>query len=548
MPSALTTNAHRPFGERVTIDFVETRYCEHCGRPKAVKTRTGWHPYVDLDANKECRSTRRHCGDPFCPGYREYETADVPDVPPKADFSYAVQAMVCELRWRYKHTYEEIVAEMSARFQIEMSLNTVENFLRIYEMGCALKYRPVVVEKMRANGGIILTIDGMAPLRGRQGLYVAYDHLTGQTLGARKLPNQRQDTIADFLETIKTRVEGELRVPVLAVVSDALPSQRLAIERVFPGVPHCLCHYHFFNLVLLAPKTLDSHVVTQVRAALRELYYMKKYKDRKAGITGEALQGDFVDHVLEGLLELANWRRRRKDPCFTSLELVSHVADLRDVLGMVVDKINAGTTRIAREREIRKLHETLDALVAAHAGAVAELARVKSHLETLSAILGDLECSFNVGLKRLRRFRDGLRKNRFSPKCGPAEREFVEALMKFVRTKGEHLFNYKRVPGAPTTNNSHELHYKQLKHLLRRVIGHAAANEYLLAHGERMVFVNPGESSTGIVEILREVDQTEARRQIAAERKSRESMVYIIHDEDKWADFLEHLQMLAARL
>ncbi|MHA1732180.1 MAG: hypothetical protein ACTSU5_09555, partial [Promethearchaeota archaeon] len=117
---------------------------------------------------------------------------------------------------------------------------------------------------MRANGGVVLTIDGMAPLRGRQGLHVAYDYFTGQTLGAKKLPNQRQDTIAEFLQTIEKRLEAELGVPVLAVVSDALPSQRLAIERVFPGVPHCLCHFHFFNLVLLAPKALDSHVVTQV--------------------------------------------------------------------------------------------------------------------------------------------------------------------------------------------------------------------------------------------------------------------------------------------
>ncbi|MHA1733393.1 MAG: hypothetical protein ACTSU5_15710, partial [Promethearchaeota archaeon] len=274
MPSALSTNAHRPVGKKITVDFPEPLYCEHCGRRKAIKTRTAWHNYVDLDANKACRATVRRCGDPFCPGHKEYVTVEVPDVPPKADFSYAVQAMVCELRWRYKHTYEEVIAEMKARFQIAMSLNTVENILRIYELGCALKYRPVVVEKMRANGGVIVTVDGMAPLQGRQGLYVAYDYLTGQTLGARKLPNQRQDTIAEFLEAIKDRVEAELGVPVLAVVSDALPSQRLAVEQVFPDVPHCLCHYHFFNLVLLGPKGLDSHVVTQVRSTLRRLHYL----------------------------------------------------------------------------------------------------------------------------------------------------------------------------------------------------------------------------------------------------------------------------------
>ncbi|MHA1732525.1 MAG: hypothetical protein ACTSU5_11310, partial [Promethearchaeota archaeon] len=311
---------------------------------------------------------------------------------------------------------------------------------------------------------------------------------------------------------------------------------------------HCLCHYHFFNLVLLGPKGLDSHVVTQVRSTLRRLHYLKRYKERKASAGSDAHPGDFVDHVLEGLLELANWKRRRKDPCFTGLDLVARVRDLRDVLGTVVAKLDAGTATVPREREVRKLHAALAAVVETHASEVAELARIKDHLATLSGILGDLECSFNVGLGRLRRFRDTLRKNRFSSKCGPVEREFVEALMKFVRTKGEHLFNYKRVPGAPTTNNSHELQYKQLKHLLRRVIGHAAASEYLLAHGERLVFVNPGENFEEILSILRDVDQAGARRQVAAERKSRESMTYVVHDKDKWEKFLKKIQEMADNL
>ena len=120
--------------------------------------------------------------------------------------------------------------------------------------------------------------------------------------------------------------------------------------------------------------------------------------------------------------------------------------------------------------------------------------------------------------------------------------------MKFVRTKGEHLFNYKRVPGAPTTNNSHELQYKQLEHLLRRAIGHSAANEYLLARGERPVFLNPGEAFEDIVATLQEVDQAEARRQIAAGRKSREGLTFIVHDAEKWSNFIDDLWEMVKNL
>ncbi|MHA1731283.1 MAG: hypothetical protein ACTSU5_05035 [Promethearchaeota archaeon] len=72
---------------------------------------------------------------------------------PESDYSFAVQAVVCELRWRYKHAYGEIAAGMSERFQIEVSPNTVENIPRIYEVGCALKYRSAVVEKCARTAG-----------------------------------------------------------------------------------------------------------------------------------------------------------------------------------------------------------------------------------------------------------------------------------------------------------------------------------------------------------------------------------------------------------
>ena len=116
--------------------------------------------------------------------------------------------------------------------------------------------------------------------------------------------------------------------------------------------------------------------------------------------------------------------------------------------------------------------------------------------------------------------------------------------MKFVRTKGELLFNYKRVPGAPTTNNDQELFYKQLKHFLRRVVGHAAANVYLLAHGERTVFVNPAENFEGIVEILRAIDYSAAREKIASERKARDRMSLLMHLPERWGEKIKKMYQI----
>jgi len=126
------------------------------------------------------------------------------------------------------------------------------------------------------------------------------------------------------------------------------------------------------------------------------------------------------------------------------------------------------------------VRHVLETLVAEGKGSAAELGRIKVNLAILKGILNDLDISAKQGLRRLRLLRDQLRKARLRPQCGETERKFAEAMMKYVGTKGELLFNYKLVPGAPTTNNAQELKIKQLKHFLRRVIGHSAASAFLL--------------------------------------------------------------------
>ncbi len=183
-------------------------------------------------------------------------------------------------------------------------------------------------------------------------------------------------------------------------------------------------------------------------------------------------------------------------------------------------------------------------MIAASDVDAAALARIRDHLGELAEVVGDLDTTAKTGLKRLRSLRDRLRRIRLTPACGPTEREFIEALMKFVGTTGELLFNYKLVPGAPTTNNAHELRFKQPKHLLRRVVGFTAASTYLLANGERLVFVDPKEKFAGILSILKSVDYAEVQKTIAGERKPSDRLTLLLHAPDKWEEHLKGMYNL----
>jgi len=111
-----------------------------------------------------------------------------------------------------------------------------------------------------------------------------------------------------------------------------------------------------------------------------------------------------------------------------------------------------------------------------------------------------------------------------------------------LKNKGTLLFNFKRIEGAPRTNNSHELAYKQLKHFLRCVIGFHIANYFPLSHGEYIVYVNQNESFEDILEIFKSTDHQKAKELIRSERISRESIKFTVHDPKKWALKIEDLK------
>lgn len=154
----------------------------------------------------------------------------------------------------------------------------------------------------------------MKPLKGNPGLYTTCDYSTDLVLHSKRLKSESMVKIVDFLTTTKNRIEKELGVLVIGIISDALPAQRKAIEKVFPGVPHCLCHYHFYNLVFKAPKQLDNSLMTQTRKFLRNLYYLNKTKNYANQGKFWEPEFSFTKEILETLRSLSNWKKRPKDP------------------------------------------------------------------------------------------------------------------------------------------------------------------------------------------------------------------------------------------
>lgn len=549
MPISVSKYLPRHNGMIKIIDFDERPICRYCKKPIKIVSSSVIGPIVGLTENYDVQKRYYQCGRALCQGGEEKPiTPEHTIYPPKSDYDYEMHAKVAEFRWRRKLTYEEIITDMEKDYGIILNLATIERILKTYEIGCSQKYKPEYIEKIRANGGVLLTIDGMMPLKDNPPLYTTRDEFTGLKIHSKRLTSESKIQIKEYLIVAKQRIKTELGVEVIGIISDALPNQRKAIAEVFPGVPHCLCHYHFYKYVFKAPKDLDSNLMTQTCKFLRSLYYLNKEKIYANQGKHWEPKFSFTKEILNVLRSLSNWKPRPKDPFFVGAELFSRLIDVYLLLQEFIAKIDAAGKHFEDKKVIRAVYLKIKEFIKVNQDKKRELETIRAYLSEIKDILDDEGASVENVLELLEGYCKILAKLQLREDCGPVEAQFIEELTKYVETKGELLFNFKRIEGAPKTNNLHELSFKQLKHFIRKIIGFRTAKFYLLSHGEYIIFVDPKESFEGILEILKNMDFKKARELIRLERTSRDSIRFVMHDIKKWNSKLQDLKQKANEL
>jgi len=419
MPVSLSRNLPRYKGTTKKLDFPQRPACNYCKKPMKIVKTTRPKPMVGLYENYYVQTVYYQCGQTLCEGGDEpYTTPKNTIHPPKSHYDYEVYAKTCQIRWKSKSTYEEIVEAMEEQFGILIDHSMIEKILKIYEIACSKRYKLEYIEKIKKNGGVLLTIDGMQPLKGNPGLYTIYDYFTGLTIDSKRLKSESVINIKERLIIAKKRINEELGIEVIGIISDAHPSQRKAIEEVFPEVPHCLCHFHFYKLVFKAPKELDSNLMTQTRKFLRKLYYLNKTKIyANQGKTWEPVFS-FTKEILETLRSLSNWKTRPKDPFFVGLELFSRLNDLFLLLNACIEDMNKNAGKIEDERVIRGLHSKIKEFIEAKKDIAKELEIIRGYLANVKVILDDAGTSAEGALEKLKNYCNKLGMLQLRGECG----------------------------------------------------------------------------------------------------------------------------------
>jgi hypothetical protein len=127
------------------------------------------------------------------------------------------------------------------------------------------QYKDLLTQTAQQHGGLVIGLDGLAPVGGEPQLWFIRELLTGLTLRSGWLKRQDQTTFETFLRPLL-----ELNLPLLSVLSDKQRGLVPAVATVFSGTPHQFCHGHYLNNLAEPLSDADSAFKVALRKAVRQ--------------------------------------------------------------------------------------------------------------------------------------------------------------------------------------------------------------------------------------------------------------------------------------
>jgi hypothetical protein len=277
-----------PITRTVTLAPVR-RTCSACGGTLWVVYETE-RTVTTLDDVCRLTLTVFRCHTPACSRYHQPYRPEAEGAwsLPHHEFGLDVIAYIGMLRYRQHRSVSEI-HQMLRDQHVAIAPRTVSHLLARYEELLALRLadHARLNERLTEQGHVILALDGLQPHTHQDVLWVLRDCLSGEVLLARSLDRAREVDLAALLREVKQA----LPVPILAVVSDAQRSIRLAVQTILPDIPHQLCQYHYLKEAAKPITAADRHAKTELKKYVRGVRAIEETVALRTDTTAATIRG-----------------------------------------------------------------------------------------------------------------------------------------------------------------------------------------------------------------------------------------------------------------
>src|SRR5215472_12858305 len=151
---------------------------------------------------------------------------------------------------------------------------------------------------------MIVSVDGIQPEKGNETVYLVRDALTGRVLVAENV--MMADTAA--MKKLLAPVVA-LDVKVLGTITDAQESEVLAVEQLWPDVPHQVCQFHVLRDASKPAFEADKALKTAMRKRLQPKVREVRKQIKKYQLTATAQEAEqlaVLDDYANGMLTALN--------------------------------------------------------------------------------------------------------------------------------------------------------------------------------------------------------------------------------------------------
>src|SRR3989440_5673047 len=289
------------------------RECLECHRTLREAVAVSRRTVITLQGVIKLNHAGYRCPDPQCPGHgRTYRSVEA-DALALPHFTYGLDIvlLVGQLRLRDHQTVDEIHQEVLRRLEPLGVKIARREILYLFEAYCTLlrasseaKDDQEWLLQVKKNGGIIVSVDGIQPEKGNERVYVVRDALTGRVLEASQVTSSETAVMKALLSPVVV-----LGVKVLGTITDAQESELLAVQELWPDVPHQVCQFHVLPDASKAAFEADKQVKTAMRKRLQPKVREVRKQIKKHLATAspdEATQLAVLDDYATGIVTALN--------------------------------------------------------------------------------------------------------------------------------------------------------------------------------------------------------------------------------------------------
>lgn len=247
----------------------ESRECSECGTRLELQRHYQWRKSVQhLSGAVYVASQGGICSNPECRRKDEIVTANQAQRLTLPECTYGLDVIAQIGWWRDReHMDRATIHSRLTGVGVQLSERQVDYLYNRYQILLACvgnQDQTRLQEIVDKRGGLKVSLDGLAPEGASEQLWVVREVESQITLVVAWLDKVDHETLQTLLRPI-----DELKMPILATLSDKQSCVKKALEELWPDVPHQWCQPHYLSNITDPLYEQDRKLKTQMCQEIR---------------------------------------------------------------------------------------------------------------------------------------------------------------------------------------------------------------------------------------------------------------------------------------